>query len=68
MVDPETGGPHTAHTINPVPLILADPRGDHAALRGDRALEDIAPTILRMLEIPAPLEMTGEDIREGAAI
>ncbi len=66
MVDPETGGPHTAHTLNPVPLILADPQGKGVVLQEDRALEDIAPTILRMMGIPPPPEMTGADIREGA--
>jgi len=66
MVDPDTGGPHTAHTTNPVPLILADPQGRGMTLRSDRALEDIAPTILMMLGIPAPAEMTGEDIRQAA--
>lgn len=65
MVDPETGAPHTAHTINLVPLILADPRGKGAVLRRDRALEDVAPSILGLLGIPAPAAMTGEDIRQS---
>jgi 2,3-bisphosphoglycerate-independent phosphoglycerate mutase len=64
MVDPETGEPHTAHTTNPVPLIYADPAGKDLALKDDRALEDLAPTILRLLEIPPPPEMTGEDLRK----
>ncbi len=64
MVDAERGGPHTAHTINPVPLILADPQGKGTVLKTDRALEDIAPTILRMMGISPPAEMTGEDIRQ----
>jgi 2,3-bisphosphoglycerate-independent phosphoglycerate mutase len=68
MVDPETGGAHTAHTTNPVPLILADPEGRGTLLRGERALEDIAPTILRMMEISVPPEMTGEDIRQAAKV
>jgi 2,3-bisphosphoglycerate-independent phosphoglycerate mutase len=68
MVDPETGGPHTAHTTNPVPLILADPQGKGTVLKNDRALEDIAPTILRMLGIPLPVEMTGEDIRHAEKV
>jgi len=66
MVDPDTGGPHTAHTTNPVPLILADPQGRGMTLRSDRALEDIAPTILMMLGMSAPSEMTGEDVRQAA--
>jgi 2,3-bisphosphoglycerate-independent phosphoglycerate mutase len=64
MVDPETGEPHTAHTTNPVPLVFADPAGKAFALKKDRALEDLAPTILHLLEIPLPPEMTGEDLRK----
>ena len=64
MVDPETGEPHTAHTTNPVPLIYADPSGKDVVLKEGRSLEDLAPTILRMLEIPSPPEMTGEDLRK----
>jgi 2,3-bisphosphoglycerate-independent phosphoglycerate mutase len=64
MVDPETGEPHTAHTTNPVPLVFADPAGKEYALKEDRALEDLAPTILGLLEIHAPPEMTGEDLRK----
>jgi 2,3-bisphosphoglycerate-independent phosphoglycerate mutase len=64
MVDPETGEPHTAHTTNPVPLVYADPAGKDRVLKDDRALEDLAPTILRLLEIPPPPEMTGEDLRK----
>jgi 2,3-bisphosphoglycerate-independent phosphoglycerate mutase len=62
MVDPETGQPHTAHTVNPVPFIVVDPEWK-GTLRGDRALEDIAPTILALLGLPVPDEMTGRDIR-----
>jgi 2,3-bisphosphoglycerate-independent phosphoglycerate mutase len=64
MADPETGEPHTAHTTNPVPLVFADPAGKAFALKEDRALEDLAPTILHLLEIPLPPEMTGEDLRK----
>jgi 2,3-bisphosphoglycerate-independent phosphoglycerate mutase len=57
MVDPGTGGPHTAHTTNPVPLILVGgPEG--ATLRNGR-LADIAPTALWLMDIPAPPQMTG---------
>jgi len=62
MVDPETGEPHTAHTTDPVPFIYADPSGKGATLRPDRALSDVAPTILELLEIPPPAEMTGMSI------
>ena len=65
MIDPDNGGPHTAHTTNPVPLVLADPRAKGARLRADRALEDIAPTILNLLSVPVPPEMTGSDVRES---
>jgi 2,3-bisphosphoglycerate-independent phosphoglycerate mutase len=61
MIDPATGGPHTAHTTNPVPLILASENG--YGLRRDGALQDISPTILGMLEIPQPRQMTGHDLR-----
>ncbi len=62
MVDPETGGPHTAHTTNPVPLILiADQRPSR--LREGGALADIAPTLLGVMSIPPPPEMTGRDLR-----
>lgn len=65
MVDPKTGGPHTAHTTNLVPFILADPLCPGGVLRPDRALEDVAPTMLALLGIPPPAEMTGEDMRDG---
>jgi 2,3-bisphosphoglycerate-independent phosphoglycerate mutase len=62
MIDPETGGPHTAHTSNPVPIVFFDPDGDEPALRGGGALCDVGPTILGMLGIEAPPEMTGVDL------
>ncbi|MCL5966655.1 MAG: 2,3-bisphosphoglycerate-independent phosphoglycerate mutase [Deltaproteobacteria bacterium] len=65
MVDPGTGEPHTAHTTNLVPFIFADPQAKGVVLRPDRALEDIAPTMLAILGIPKSPEMTGEDIRDG---
>jgi len=61
MIDPVTGGPHTYHTTNPVPLILAT--GEPAELRKDGSLRDIAPTILALLGIPKPAEMSGADLR-----
>jgi 2,3-bisphosphoglycerate-independent phosphoglycerate mutase len=62
MVDPETGGPHTAHTTNPVPCILVDDRYD-GELIADGSLRDIAPTICNYLDVPVPGEMTGRDLR-----
>jgi 2,3-bisphosphoglycerate-independent phosphoglycerate mutase len=66
MIDPATGGPHTAHTTNPVPCILVDPayRG-HLIENG--SLRDLAPTILNYLGIPLPAEMTGRDLRAALA-
>lgn len=62
MLDPESGQPHTAHTTNPVPFHLVQ-NGPVAGLRGDGALEDVAPTILGLLGLPVPPEMTGSDLR-----
>jgi len=63
MIDPATGGPHTYHTTNPVPFILLEQDGP-AKLKSGGALRDIAPTMLGVLGIPQPKEMTGSDLRE----
>jgi 2,3-bisphosphoglycerate-independent phosphoglycerate mutase len=63
MIDPATGGPHTAHTTNPVPFILVAEDGRQFNLKAGGSLRDISPTILGMLGIPQPREMTGQDIR-----
>jgi 2,3-bisphosphoglycerate-independent phosphoglycerate mutase len=63
MIDPATGGPHTAHTTNPVPLLVVDPDGDRP-LRGGGALCDVGPTILQLLGLERPAEMTGMDLRQ----
>jgi 2,3-bisphosphoglycerate-independent phosphoglycerate mutase len=62
MADPATGQPHTAHTINPVPLILFDP-SFKGSMRDNGTLADVAPTLLAMLELEQPPEMTGHDLR-----
>jgi 2,3-bisphosphoglycerate-independent phosphoglycerate mutase len=62
MIDPKTGGPHTYHTTNPVPLIFASD-DTHVTLRRDGSLRDIAPTILAIAGIPQPKEMSGRDLR-----
>jgi 2,3-bisphosphoglycerate-independent phosphoglycerate mutase len=66
MIDPETGGPHTAHTTNPVPLVIIDPDGDRP-LRSGGALKDVGPTVLSMLGVEKPSEMTGIDLRDQGA-
>ena len=65
MIDPKTGQPHTAHTTNPVPFVLIDESSIGVKLRSEGALEDVAPTMLGLLEIDQPVEMTGRDLREG---
>ncbi|MFD3190732.1 2,3-bisphosphoglycerate-independent phosphoglycerate mutase [Sedimentitalea sp. HM32M-2] len=60
MIDPETGGPHTAHTLNPVPVVLVG--GPDGARLRDGRLADLAPTILELMELPKPPEMTGESL------
>jgi 2,3-bisphosphoglycerate-independent phosphoglycerate mutase len=65
MVDPETGGAHTAHTTNPVPVIMVGgPMG--AGLRSGR-LADLAPTLLELMGLEPPPEMTGESLIAGNA-
>jgi 2,3-bisphosphoglycerate-independent phosphoglycerate mutase len=63
MIDPATGGPHTAHTTNPVPLIMASENAEKFSLRSDGSLQDISPTVLGMLGFDQPREMTGHDLR-----
>jgi 2,3-bisphosphoglycerate-independent phosphoglycerate mutase len=64
MIDPQTGGPHTAHTTSPVPFIAVDERGP-APLRGGGSLRDVGPTVLTLLGLEQPAEMTGTDLHEG---
>jgi len=64
MIDPKTGQPHTAHTTNLVPFHLIDEAHIGAHLREGGALEDVAPTMLGLLGIEKPAEMTGRDLRE----
>ena len=62
MADPATGQAHTAHTTNPVPLILYDPKFK-GGLKSGGGLSDVAPTLLGMLGLKIPKEMTGHDLR-----
>jgi len=61
MSDPETGQAHTAHTTGPVPLVYL---GRPARLRAGGALQDVAPTLLALLGLPLPAEMTGRSLIE----
>ena len=63
MVDPETGGPHTAHTTNPVPIVLVQ-EGPEAldCVLADGRLADIAPTLLHLMDVDQPAEMTGRSL------
>ncbi len=65
MVDPATGQPHTAHTTNPVPLIWIARDSPGRRLR-DGGLADLAPTVLELLQIPKPAEMTGHSLIAGS--
>jgi len=62
MLDPETGGPHTAHTTNPVPFLFVED-GEGVPLRSGGALCDVGPTVLALLGVDRPAEMTGRDLR-----
>jgi 2,3-bisphosphoglycerate-independent phosphoglycerate mutase len=69
LIDPATGGPHTAHTTNPVPfLLVTDQKG--VGVRDGGSLRDISPTILSLLHMQQPGDMTGGDLRlpAGAAL
>jgi 2,3-bisphosphoglycerate-independent phosphoglycerate mutase len=59
MRDPDTGGPHTAHTINPVPVLLV---GENKGSLGAGRLADIAPTLLELMGLRQPVEMSGRSL------
>lgn len=64
MRDPETGGPHTAHTTNPVPVLLMG--GPPGTALADGRLADVAPTLLALMGLPQPAAMTGRSLlRQG---
>ena len=62
MIDPETGGPHTAHTTYDVELIVADKQFKGKKLRSGGRLADVAPTLLHMLGLDKPMEMNGKSL------
>ena len=63
MVDPVSGGPHTAHTTNPVPFIFVNEDAKNYRLRPDGSLRDISPTMLGLLGLNQPAHMSGSDLR-----
>ncbi len=65
MIDPDTGGPHTSHTTNPVPVLLMD-EAFRGRLRPGGSLRDVGPTVLGLLGLERPKVMTGRDLRETA--
>jgi len=62
MIDPNTGGPHTAHTTYPVELIVVDDRMKGKKMVQDGRLADVAPTALHMMGISKPGEMSGRSL------
>jgi 2,3-bisphosphoglycerate-independent phosphoglycerate mutase len=63
LIDPVTGGPHTAHTTNPVPFILVTDQGKKVGVREGGSLRDISPTLLGLMDLELPKQMTGGDLR-----
>jgi 2,3-bisphosphoglycerate-independent phosphoglycerate mutase len=63
LIDPVSGGPHTAHTTNPVPFILVTDQGNKIGVRENGSLRDISPTILGLMGLELPKQMTGGDLR-----
>jgi 2,3-bisphosphoglycerate-independent phosphoglycerate mutase len=63
MIDPATGGPHTAHTTNPVPFIVVAEDAKQYTLKPNGSLRDTSPTMLGILGVDEPKEMTGHDLR-----
>ena len=62
MHDPESGGPHTKHTTYDVDLIVVDAKTSGKQLLGDGRLADVAPTVLTLLGVTQPEEMTGKSL------
>jgi 2,3-bisphosphoglycerate-independent phosphoglycerate mutase len=64
MIDGSPDNPHTAHTIGDVPLVIFDECYKNSKLREGGRLADIGPTMLEMMELPQPEEMTGKSLLE----
>jgi 2,3-bisphosphoglycerate-independent phosphoglycerate mutase len=62
MKDPASGHPHTAHTLNPVPFIYVDRNDRSVRIRAGGRLCDVAPTMLDVMQLPQPTEMTGRSL------
>ena len=62
MKDPKTGQPHTAHTLNPVPLVYVDDSGTARKIRAGGRICDVAPTMLELMGLPVPAAMTGHSL------
>ncbi len=65
MIDGDPDSPHTAHTVGDVPLIIFDERYKDSKLRAGGTLADIGPTLLEMMDLPQPKEMTGRSLFDG---
>jgi 2,3-bisphosphoglycerate-independent phosphoglycerate mutase len=63
MIDPVTKGPHTYHTLNPVPFIVMS--NEKVTLKPTGALKDVAPTLMGILGLDRPAQMLGDDLRNG---
>jgi 2,3-bisphosphoglycerate-independent phosphoglycerate mutase len=62
MKDPVTGEPHTAHTLNPVPLLYVNENDRSAKIRSGGRICDVAPTMLELMGLPVPAAMTGKSL------
>lgn len=62
LLTADGSGPHTAHTTNPVPVVLVDPQRQQAQLHSSGRLADVAPTLLHLLQLSQPTAMTGQSL------